>query len=124
MYPQVTPLLELRETISSPFDSAKVLGFKGRNKRLGKSVIVMKDIAVGDNVVKIPMEQAGQIENEEAELAVLFGSSVKMMKPEDFGQEYRKVRVVKDSNAQKIAEIPMDSDSFRTFDEDRVDISN
>jgi hypothetical protein len=124
MYPQVTPLLELRKTISWPFDPAMVVGFEGRNKRLGKSTIVMKEIIVDDNTVKIPMDYAEQIESGDAELAVLVGNSVKMLKPEDFEEQYREVRVAENGEEQYIAEVDMDTAPFRTFDKDRVKISN
>lgn len=131
MYPNIPPELELHETISNPLDQAEVIGFVGRNKMLGQPAIVIK----GDgtftnypkNTVSIPDDHAESFTVDDAELVVLLEAidEVRVMHGQDFERECHVTKHTSvDGFTERMAGVPIDSDQFRTFDRQAVEVGN
>lgn len=124
----ITPEIEVEQTISNPADQAEVLGFTGRNKKLGHPSVVMKESAIMDTddgkEIIVPEEAAELIREERGELLVLAPAEVLAMNWEDFDAKARSVRLKGGGQVVSVFQIPMSSMGFRTFGRNQVEIGN
>jgi hypothetical protein len=124
MYPEISPDLKIKSTISHPLRPEEVIGFVGRNKMLGRLAIVMKEDAIEGNQVQIPSEATASLLDEDAEMVVLDGDVVLAMEASDFATE-RQVRDVEGrGRTATINLVNRDSDKFLSWDESMVEVSN
>lgn len=127
-YPDITPKLRLEETISNPFDPAEILGFRGRNKMLGNSAVVVKEAALAEDdngpVVQIPRETADLIAEDIAEFVVLLEDTVLAMTASDFDAEHRLPTVNRGGKTVEMADVSLSNEAFREFPRSSVEVSN
>ena len=117
------PQIEVRKTISDIHHPEKVVGFKGRNTRLGRTAIVMKECsAKGDRVV-IPKEIGDEIYYGDGELLYLDGGSVLALSSKAF-KEYADLIEVHDSDGKKeVYRMNLFNKMWMMFDRDQVEIT-
>lgn len=127
-YPTIAPNIRVEETISNPFDPAQVIGFTGRDTKLGRPAVVAKQEAIeqgeGVSIVQIPRAAADLIEEDAATFVVLLGHSVLAMTGSDFNLERRLPTVHRGGQTVEMADVRLDSEEFREFDRDRVRVGN
>lgn len=124
MYPEISPDLKVRSTISHPIRAEEVIGFYGRNKMLGRLAVIMKEEAIEGGTVTVPSEATASLLDEDAELVVLDGDVVLAMDASDFATE-RQVRDVEGrGQTATINIIDRDSDKFLSWDESMVEVGN
>lgn len=126
-YPNIAPKLRLEETISSPFDPAKILGFTGRNKTLGNSAVIMKETALVDDdngpTVQIPKRNP-LIDDGRWELIVLLENRVLAMTGIDFYAEYRLLTAYRGGESAEMVDVSLNNEKFREFSRTEVEIGN
>lgn len=120
----ITPTLELNETISNPEEPAEVLGFHGRDTKIGLDAVVMKEEAIEANEVRVPEDAAEKIVNQSAELVVLNEDTVSVMGPSAFEKESRPYTSLVDGETTKMSEVNLTHDSFSEYDRDDVEVGN
>lgn len=122
MYPNVAPELEVRSTISHESRPEEVVGFFGRNKKLGRSAIILKDSAVEGERIVVPSQASAALIDENAELVVLEENLVKAMNASDFETE-REVTTMKGRGKPvRINLVKRTSDNFRIFTDAEVEV--
>jgi hypothetical protein len=124
MYPDISPNLTIKKTISNPLDPAKVIGFTARNTVLGRPAIVVKADAIYDNRVLVPDHAAELLLDEEGELVVLDGEVVLTMSATDFAEEASFHTIKGGGRASTMNSVSRDSDSFLSWDESMVEVGN
>lgn len=124
MYPEIIPEVRIETTISNPYDQAEVVGFRGRNKRLGREVIVMKEDCATIEEIQIKMDAAKMLLEGDGELLFLTEDQVYAMDGEDFATQGGIKTISVGVEGGKVGIIRRDSDYFREFDRDKVEISN
>jgi hypothetical protein len=128
MYPNISPNLNVKQTISNPTNPVEVIGFTARNIKLGQSAIVMKDNALhhrdGELLVAVPIEQAESLKEKDSELAVLANEEVLMMTGSDFSTEARLRGFEGGGQAAQMMTVSINNGLFRSFPEDEVPVGN
>jgi len=76
MYQNHPPQLELRETMSHPFDPAEVVGFTARNTLFGTDAVVLKAEALPEHEAFAVPSDAEQLIREGYDLVVLRDETV------------------------------------------------
>jgi hypothetical protein len=127
MYPNIPPRLNLKETISSPTDPAKVIGFAARNMMMGVPSIVLKESEVvgpESDRIEVPTDVVDKLEEEKTELIILNddGSAQAMSGP-TFEAKRRLVGVGGGGNDPKAHVIEATDDAFRSFGGDEVRVN-
>jgi hypothetical protein len=128
MYPEISPSLKLRETISHPIRSEEVIGFLGRNTKLGGTAIVMKEAAVSESIdgrrVFVPDDSAEKFAKSNSELVVLLENEVFAMMGTDFEEKCLIKKRKYESETIHVPEVSLNSICFRRFSRSEVDVSN
>jgi hypothetical protein len=109
----ITPTLELNETISNPEEPAEVIGFHGRDTKIGLDAVVMKEEAVEGELVEVTEDGAEKIVDGPAELVVLNDGIVSVMGSDTFKRE-----------SDKHGRVALGSAGFNDFDRDNVEVGN
>jgi hypothetical protein len=123
-YPDISPDLKLKSTVSHPIRSEEVIGFIGRNTMLGREAIVMKEDAVDGNTVTIPLEAGENLVNGNGELAVLYGDKVLTMNGTDFALEHEVNTIEGRGSTSEILSVSEDSENFRSWKRSVVEVEN
>lgn len=84
MYPSISPSYRLESTINHYLYPEKIIGFKARNKKLGRPAVLLKEDAIQQNNVYLPEKTGDYIIEEKAELAILDDDTVRTISPHDF----------------------------------------
>jgi hypothetical protein len=91
MYDSISPDLKLKGTISNPLDPAEVLGFEGRDTKLGRPAVVLKGPAIrsydGGEIVAVPEEYGKKITDSGWSVFLLESDRVQAMMGADFAEE-------------------------------------
>jgi hypothetical protein len=124
MYPEIIPDVRIETTISNPYDQAEVVGFVGRNKRLGREAIVMKEACATTEEVQIKMDVAKTLLEGDGELLFLTDDSVYAMDGEDFATQGGIKTIAVGVEGGKVGVVRRESDYFRVFDRDKVGVTN
>lgn len=124
MYPEISPDLKIRSTISHPIRAEEVIGFFGRNTMLGRLAVIMKEEAIEGKTVTVPSEAAASLLDEDAELVVLDGDVVLAMDASDFAEKREVQDVEGGGKAATISTIDRDSDKFLSWDKSIVEVGN
>jgi hypothetical protein len=124
MYPDISPDLKIKTTISNPLDPASVYGFTARNTMLGRTAIVLKELAVNDGRVLVPPEPADVLLNEDSELVVLDGDVVLTMEGTDFATEHQLHTVEGGGRTSTMNFVNRDNDKFLSWAESMVEVGN
>lgn len=84
----VTPKLKIESTISNPKEPVAVMGFSGRNAKLGRKAIILKETAISQTgKVFVPSEHADDLLEGDADLYVLDGKIIREMDGETFAAQ-------------------------------------
>lgn len=110
---EIVPNLTLNETISNPEEPAEVVGFHGRDTKIGLDAVVMKEEAVEGELVEVPEGAAEKIIEGPAELVVLNDGIVSVMGSATFKNE-----------SDRHNRVALGSAGFNDFDRDKVEVSN
>lgn len=124
MYPETIPEVRIETTISNPYDKAEVVGFVGRNKRLGRKAIVMKEESATTEEIEIKMDVAKILLEGNGELLFLTEDSVFAMDGKDFSTQGGIKTIAVGVEGGKVGIVRRDSDYFREFRRDKVEITN
>jgi len=122
MYPNITPELKVKSTISHPLEKEKVIGFNARNAKLGCKAVVIKEDYIKDGKVLVPTSWSTHLINGDGELVVLDGDDVLTMTAEDFQEECSLHSIGEGTLKLTMNYIPVNSPQFRVFDRSDVDI--
>jgi len=127
----IDPTIRVESTISDPLNPASVIGFHGRDPRIGQNVVMMKESAITDldlintgEVVKIPADATETIANHDAALFVLNGDKVLKMTPVQVADEARLHTFDRGDKTEDMSVVPLSSSSFHRFSRDDVEIKN
>jgi hypothetical protein len=122
MYPNITPELKVKSTISHPLEKEKVIGFNARNAKLGRKAIVIKEDYIKDGKVLVPTSWSTHLINGDGELVVLDGGNVLTMTAKDFQQECSLHSIGEGTLKLTLNYVPVNSPRFRAFDRSDVEI--
>lgn len=134
----IDPTIRVESTISDPLNPASVIGFHGRDPRIGQNVVMMKESAVVKEqseivgldlgrvgpVVKIPADATETIANHDAALFVLKEDTVLKMTPFQVGNEAKLHTFDRGDKTEDMSVVPLSSNNFHRFDRDDVEIKN
>lgn len=127
MYPDIAPDVRVEKTISHPIRDEEVIGFVGRNKLLGQTAVVMKQVALSDGfngpVISVPKEQA-ELLSDGAELLFLFEDTVLAMDGSDFETECHIATHQGRGQTVEMPDVAVDNAMFRSFPRRQVTVSN
>lgn len=123
-YPDILPALKLKSTISHPIHPEKVMGFVGRNTKLGRRAIVMKEDALTDGRVMVPTGASEGLLEGVGELVLLNDTVVKTMDGEDFAAEYHLHSLEGGGQHSTMNCVERESKSFQSWDRSAVEIEN
>jgi hypothetical protein len=117
------PQIEVRKTISDIHHPEKVVGFKGRNTRLGQKSIVMKKCsAKGDRVV-IPKEIGDELYYGDGELLYLDGDNVLALSAQAFKEYADLIEVHNSDGEEEVYRMNLFNKTWMMFDRDEVEIT-
>lgn len=128
MYPSIAPDIKVKSTISHPNRAEEVIGFIGRNKKLGRTAVVLKEEALVDGFhgrdAPVPEEAAETLRDNYAELVVLLENDVLAMDSEDFAVEADEVDHQGRGSTSTMHHVDVDSGSFEMFARSAVEVGN
>jgi len=122
MYPDITPELKVKSTISHPLEKERVIGFNARNSKLGRKAVIIKEEAIKDDKVLVPTNWSTGLINGDGELVALDGGRALAMKGEDFQHVCRLHSIGGGTMKLTLNYVPVDSPPFRVFDRSDVSI--
>lgn len=127
----IQPTIRVESTISDPLNPASVIGFHGRDPRIGQNVVMMKQSAVEDfspsnvgEAVKLPADATETIANHDAALFVLNDDTVLKMTPAVVAGEAVLEKFEEGNRSEEMSIVSLESDNFHRFDRDEVEIKN
>jgi hypothetical protein len=120
----LNPEIRIEKTISNPKDPAQVIGFHGRDVKLGNDAVVIKDEFIQDGKVLIPMEESDQLAEGDASLVALHDDIVVVMAGEALKKNLG--RTVRQGEGEKhlFRYVMFGSADFADFTRENVDIHN
>lgn len=128
MYPQINPEIKIRETISNPLDNAEVIGFRGRNKRMGRPAVVLKDSSLNrvgfTNTLTLPSGTADLIEEDDGEIILLEENRALAIDAETFNLKALSTTAMDGGQAVEVRKLNLTSDALREFPRDAVSVGN
>lgn len=122
MYPEITPELKVKSTISHPLEKEKVIAFSARNSKMGRKAVIIKDDFIKDGKVLVPTNWSTSLINGDGELIALDGDRVLAMNGEDFQHVCRLHSIGGGVMKLTMNYVPVDSPPFRAFDRSEVSI--
>jgi hypothetical protein len=122
MLEDLHPEIQLETTISNPMDYAQVIGFHGRDVKLGNDAVIIKEEFVQDGKVLIPMDEADGLASGEDSLVVLHDDIVLVMSGDDI--EKNLGRTVRQGEGEKhnFRYVYFGSADFADFTRENTDI--
>jgi hypothetical protein len=129
MYPDIIPKYEVAKTISSPFDTAAVIGFEARNVRLGRDAIVLKGSEVIEQYeekqrAELPGDLVDRIVSDGLELAVLGDEKVWCIKGMDLHSNTESKSVSRNGTTEFVESFSLDNKNVRSFFRFQVEVQN
>lgn len=123
MYPDITPELNVKSTISHPLEKERVIGFNSRNVKLGRKAVIIKEESIKEDKVLVPTRWSTDLINGDGELIALDGDRVLAMKGDDFQHVCRLHSIGGGVMKLTMNYVPVNSPPFRVFDRDEVEIT-
>lgn len=120
----ITPAYRVQSTVSHPARPEQVIGFVGRNTKLGRHALIMKGEAIEAETVLVPEESSERLIKGRGELAILDGDEVLVMEAPDFARECHSQEVEGRNKTLMMNAIDRDSDSFTVWSETEVEVGN
>lgn len=122
----IIPEYRFDSTINHPTRPEEVIGFRGRNTKLGISAIILKESAIEGETIIVP-EKAGQSiidAEEDTELAVLNEDIVLTMPGRRFEGSHQEVELEGRGEIVQAKSIPLHAKSWIIFDRHSVEVGN
>lgn len=120
----LTPEIEIQSTISNPMSPAEVIGFHGRNKTVGESIVVIKEAFVRDGKVLVPSEDAKDLTRGNSQLAVLEDGTLLLMSGHSFAKQSSWTMREIDDVRHKFNFAHRSNDEFEQYDRKQIEIHN
>lgn len=126
MYEEIPPELKIKSTLNHPARPEEVIGFAGRNTKLGREAVIMKSDAIDGNKVVVPTGASQGLINGEGELVVLNGNEVLTMTGADFALEYALYEVQGRVRGESLMmnTVNLNSEKFRSWHQSNVEVGN
>lgn len=124
MYPQIEPSVKIEKTISHPIRSEEVVGFVGRNTKIGrKAVMIKRDGFASESRIAVPVD-VGSLVNGDSELLVLGEDEVLGMDGSDFAHEFTFESIDGRGIEEEIRCVSISNPLFRSFPENKFEVKN